>query len=297
MNTTIKRLVTYILNKTKRVWTDKVFLKLKYYLIFNKNLNLKKPQSYNEKLQWLKLNDHNPLYTKLVDKYAVKNYVKEKIGKEYIIPTIGVWKSPDEIDFSQLPNKFVIKCNHNSGQGLTICTNKADLDIEKLKEKLRKALNNDYYLQSREWPYKNVERKIIAEQYLEDTTAEEGDLKDYKLMCFNGKVKCSFVCSERKTNLKVTFFDKEWNRLPFERHYPQSTKKIEKPINYERMIQLAEILATGIPFVRVDFYEVKGQIYFGEMTFFPGAGFEEFTPDEWDYTLGSWIDINKRIQA
>ncbi|MCM1139383.1 MAG: glycosyl transferase [Muribaculum sp.] len=229
----------------------------------------------------------------MVDKVDVKEYVADKIGREYIIPTLGTWNSQDDIDFNLLPDKFVIKCNHNSGQGLYICTDKKKMDEEKVREGLRRALKEDYYLICREWPYKNVKRRIIAEYYLEDPSSDDGDLKDYKFMCFNGEVKCVFVCTERKKKLKVTFFDRDWNRLPFERHYPQSEKLIPQPTKYEKMLKLAEVLSKDIPFVRVDFYEVNGHVYFGELTFFPGAGFEEFNPKEWDNILGSWINIER----
>ena len=286
-----KRACIFSLKKTNALWPDKLFLKFKYRLMIGKKLNLKNPSTFNEKLQWLKLYDRNPSYTRMVDKVDVKEYVAEKIGQEYIIPTLGIWESADDIDFDLLPEKFVIKCNHNSGQGIYICTDKKQMDVEKVRNELRLALQSDYYLQCREWPYKDVHRRIIAEKFLEDTSSEDGDLRDYKFMCFNGIVKSVFVCTERKKSLKVTFFDRNWKRLPFERHYPQSAKIIPQPSKFEEMVQLAEILSKDIPFVRVDFYEVNGQIYFGELTFYPGAGFEEFNPVEWDGILGSWIDI------
>lgn len=270
--------------------SDKHFLKIKYRAELGKKLNLKHPKGFNEKLQWLKLYDRKPEYTVMVDKYAVKKYVADKIGEEYIIPTLGVWSSFDEIDFNKLPNQFVLKCTHDSG-GLVICKDKALLNKKAAKEKLEKSLNKNYYLAGREWPYKDVPRKIIAEKFMEDSESE--DLKDYKLMCFDGKVNCSFVCSERfeKDGLKVTFFDNDWNVLPFERHYPKSSKPIAKPENFEKMIQFAEKLSEKIPFVRTDFYEINGKLYFGELTFFPGSGYEEFIPESADYELGKWIKL------
>lgn len=288
-----KRIGFFILNRTNRLWTDKAYLKFKFRLVMDRKLNLKNPTMYNDKLQWLKLYDRNPLYTTMVDKYAIKGYVANIIGEEYIIPTLGVWDKFDDIDFDSLPDQFVLKCTHDSG-GLVICKDKKNLDLKKAKEKIEKSLRTDYYLYAREWPYKNVPRKIIAEKFIKDSASEDGDLRDYKFMCFNGEVKCSFVCSERKKGLRVTFFDKEWKRMPFDRHYPQSDKLIPQPLKYEEMVHLSEILSKDISFVRVDFYEVDGQIYFGEMTFFPGAGFEEFNPEEWDSILGSWINIDNR---
>lgn len=420
---------------------DEYYLKLLYRMHIGRKLNLSNPITFNEKLQWLKLYDHRPEYTMMVDKYKVREYIADKLGEEYLIPLLGVWDDPDDIDFDALPNQFVLKCNHNSGTGMCICKDKSKLDIEKVKKELRKGLAQDYYLTGREWPYKDVPRKIICEKYMVDHSGQElsdykvhcfngipkailvcserfsdaglhedfydmkwkrldvkrpdhpltdtelvepkelqkmfsfseqlsrdypfmrtdfyevngklyfgeitlypasdfsvfepeewdatfGEwiklpestggyivksdnicfwiheqieknlegLNDYKFMCFNGKVLCSFVCSDRFSNdgLKVTFFDKDWSVLPFERHYPKSQKTIPKPINYEKMIAFSEKLSQGIPFARTDFYEIDGKLYFGEITFFPGSGFEEFTPEEWDATLGNWINLHEK---
>lgn len=277
--------------KTARLWPDKLYLQMLYRLLMHKRLNLKKPLGFNEKLQWLKLYDRKPEHTLMVDKLKVKDYVASLIGEEYIIPTLGVWENAKDVDFNSLPDKFVIKCNHNSGQGLYICKNKSEMNEAEVRSNLQKALETDYFIRFREWPYKDVERRIIAEKFIEDKSSVDGDLKDYKFMCFNGKVHCSFVCSERNTDLKVSFFDRDWMPMPFERHYPRSNKQIPKPVHYEEMIRLAESLSQGIPFVRVDFYDVEDKIYFGELTFFPGSGFEEFTPEIWDERLGSFINI------
>lgn len=272
--------------------SDEKFLKYQFKARIGKRLDLNNPQTFNEKLQWLKLNDRKSEYTVMVDKYLVRRYVADKIGEEYLIPLLGVWDSPRDIDFDALPDKFVLKCNHNSGTGMCICKDKSKLDIARVEEDLQKGLEQDYYLTGREWPYKNVPRRIVCEQYMEDEQTKE--LRDYKVMCFNGHAKCSFVCSDRNTEkgLHVTFFDRDWKVMPFERHYPSEKLGLEKPHNYEKMLELAEILSKDIPFVRVDFYEINGKIYFGELTFFPGSGFEEFTPAEWDYKLGAWLDIS-----
>lgn len=269
---------------------DEKYLKKMFKIRMQQDLDLINPKTFNEKLQWLKLHDRKPEYTTMVDKYKVREYIAKTIGEDYLIPLLGVYNNADEIDFDKLPNKFVLKCNHNSG-GLCICKDKSKLNIEKVKKDLNKALKEDYYLTSREWPYKNVERKIICEQYMEDDDTQE--LRDYKFMCFDGKVEFSFVCSERFSDdgLKITFFDKDWNVLPFTRHYPKSKIKIEKPKNYYKMIKLAEGLSQNIPFVRVDFYEINGKIYFGELTFYPGSGIEAFEPKEWDYKFGELIDL------
>lgn len=284
-------------NAFNALTNDKLYLKIRYYAEMHRNLNLKNPKTFNEKLQWLKLYNRKPEYTTMVDKYAVREYIADKLGEEYLIPLLGVWDNPNDIDFNVLPEQFVLKCNHNSGMGMCICKNKNELNIDNVKNKLKSGLKQDYYLTSREWPYKNVKRKIIAEKYMVDESGTE--LKDYKLMCFNGRVKCTFVCSERysKDGLKMSFFDREWNEMPFTRHYPKLKKRIEKPISYEKMIEFAEKLAVGIPFVRIDFYDINGHLYFGEITFFPGAGFEKFSPENWDLELGNWINLpDKKIE-
>lgn len=286
---TFRMILIIFLGKLSPLISDKLYIPLKFRLRMGQWPDLDDPQTFNEKLQWLKLYNRRSEYTMMVDKVKVKEYIAKKIGEEYIIPTLGVWDDPDNIDFDKLPNQFVLKCNHNSGFGMCICKDKSKLNIKKVKAKLRKGLKQDYFLASREWPYKNVERKILAEKFMVDESGTE--LKDYKLMCFHGKVKCCFVCSERynENSLKVTFYDKEWNRLPFERHYPSSATEIKMPSKYHEMIRLAEKLSENIPFLRSDFYEINGRLYFGELTFFPGSGLEEFTPEEWDKRLGHFI--------
>ena len=280
---------TGILNKM----SDKSFLNLTYWVHYGRYVNWKAPQGFNEKLQWLKINNRKPEYSKLVDKCDVKEYVTGIIGEEYIIPTIGVWDKVEDVPFEELPEQYVIKCTHDSGS-VSICKDKNTFDVSKVKKKLAKGLKTNLYYWGREWPYKNVCPRIIAEKLLIDNDSITNDLMDYKLMCFNGKVKCSFVCSDRFNDegLKVTFFDRDWKKMPFCRRYPSASYEIPAPKTYRMMVELAEVLSVGIPFVRVDFYEVNGHPYFGEMTFFPGNGVEEFNPVEWDYTLGSWIDIS-----
>ncbi|PGY63394.1 glycosyl transferase [Bacillus thuringiensis] len=278
--------------KMFRAIPDAKYLQLKYKLIMGRKLNLKNPKTFNEKLQWLKLNDRRPEYTMLVDKYEVRQYIKETIGEEYLIPLLGVYNNFDEIDFDVLPNKFVLKPNHTSGD-VFICRDKSKINYRELKSEVDKWLQREYYWLHREWPYKNVKPKIVCEKYMVD---ESGiDLKDYKFMSFNGEVRCSFVGLNRQseTGLNIDFYDLEWEIMPFERHYPNSGIKLEKPKNYEKMIKLSELLSREIPFVRVDFYEINGKMYFGELTFYPGSGFEEFTPESYDELLGSWIDLKK----
>lgn len=273
--------------------SDETFNKIKYLYKLKKKLNIDKPKTFNEKLQWLKLHDRKPEYTIMVDKFKVRDYIADKIGKEYLIPLIGVWNNPDEINFEFLPEKFVLKCNHNSGKGIIVCRDKSELDINKVKRELNKALKEDYYMRSREWPYKNVPRKIIAEKYLEQETSE--DLIDYKLYCFNGRVKLIGIYSGRNSpgGTVVDYFDENFNWVDIDWGYSHAEIKPEKPNKLDEMIRLAEILSKDIPHIRVDFYYTYNHIYFGELTFYDGSGFEIIEPVEWDYKLGSWIDLSK----
>lgn len=276
----------------RRLISDKFLLKNLYRVRMGKKLRLNNPQTYNEKLQWLKLYDRKPEYTKMVDKYEVKEYVAEKIGEEYIIPTLGVWERFEDIDFEKLPDQFVLKCTHDSG-GLAICTNKETFDFEGAKEKINRCLKRNYFWRSREWPYKNVKPRVIAETYMED--AKTGELPDYKFFCFDGKVKAMFIATERQSDeeTKFDFFDENFNHLPFTNGHPNAEKMPEKPEHFEEMKELAEKLSVGIPQVRVDFYEVNGKIYFGELTFFHWSGMMPFEPEEWDYKLGQEIKLHK----
>lgn len=274
--------------------SDEEYLKRKFKVAMRKELDLENPKTFSEKLQWLKLYDRKPEYTMMVDKYLVRNYIAETIGEEYLIPLLGVWDDPDEIDFDSLPDRFVLKCNHNSGLGMYICRDKSKMDIKAVKAALRKGLRQDYYLSGREWPYKDVPRKIVAEQYMEDT--ETAELRDYKFFCFDGEVKALFIASERQSateETKFDFFDADFNHLPFTNGHPNARVLPQKPRQFEKMKELAAILSKGIPQVRVDFYEVNGRIYFGELTFSHWSGMVPFDPEEWDYTFGSWIKLPK----
>ena len=272
---------------------DETYLKLFYRLIMHKKLELENPQTFTEKIQWLKLYDRNPLYTKMVCKNDVKEYVKDIIGADYIIPTLGIWNDVDDIDFDTLPKEFVLKCTHDSG-GLLICKDKSKLDIHTAKKKLRKCLRTNYYLTSKEWPYKNVKRRIIAEKYMVDESGYE--LKDYKFFCFDGEVKALFIATDRGVEgeeTKFDFFDAEFNHLPFTNGHPNAVDPPKKPENFDEMKEIASKLSIGIPQVRVDLYNINGKIYFGEMTFSHWGGFVPFEPEEWDYIFGSWIKLPK----
>lgn len=267
---------------------DKLFIQLSYQFNMGKSLNLEHPQTYNEKLQWLKLYDRKPEYTKMVDKYAVRTYVSKRIGDEYLIPLLGVWNQPDEINYDKLPNQFVLKCNHDSG-GVLICKDKSELDINAATKFLRKCLSRNFYYRAREWPYKNIKRKIIAEKYMVDESGYE--LKDYKFFCFNGKCRAVFIATDRGADTRFDFFDPEFHHLPIKCGHDNAEKEIKKPASWELMIKLAEKLSEGIPQVRVDLYDVFGQVYFGELTFFHFGGKKPFYPEKWDYVFGSWIDL------
>ena len=272
---------------------DEALLNRKYEAIFGKRLNLDNPQTFNEKLQWLKLYDRNPEYTIMVDKYKVRDYIKEKIGEEYLIPLIGVWDNPDDIDFDALPDKFVLKCNHNSGLGMCICKDKSKLNIENVKSELKKGLAQDYYLTGREWPYKNVPRKIIAEKYMTDTS-DSSDFTDYKFFCFNGYVDCVMVCLERSSgDTKFYFFDSNWNlkRLNTRGKNAPDGFTISKPSQMDKMFEIAAKLSKGLPFVRIDLYQSSDHIYFGEITFFPDSGFDANLLPETDKYFGNLIHL------
>lgn len=269
--------------------SDEKFLIKMFKARTGRNLNLSNPQTFNEKLQWLKLYDHNERYTVMVDKYKAKEYVSNIIGSEYIIPTLDAWKSVEEIDWESLPDQFVIKCTHDSG-GLIICKDKSQLNKEKAKTKLKKCMKSDYYKRYREWPYKNVERKIIAEKYMTDDN-NSSQLTDYKIYTFDGKAKMIMINKDRGIDTKADYFDTDYQWLDFSWGYPHAEVKPQKPKCFEKMIELAEKLAKDTYELRVDFYEVNGQIYFGEMTFFDGSGFDKIEPIEWDYKIGSWVKL------
>ena len=255
---------------------DESFLKMAYKRKFGKELDLKNPVTFNEKLQWLKLHDRKPEYTTMVDKYEAKAYIAQKIGEEYVVPTLGVWEKFDDIDFTKLPNAFVLKCTHDSG-GLIICKDKSTLDLKQARKKIEHCLKRNYFLNHREWPYKDVKPRIIAEEYTVDESGYE--LKDYKIFCFNGEPKAMFIATDRGTDTKFDFFDTEFHHLPFTNGHPNADKEIKKPENFDEMLRIAGILSKGMPEVRVDLYNVNGKILFGEMTFFHWSGLMPFEPE------------------
>lgn len=283
---------------------DRIYIKLVYKLKMHKPLNLDNPATFTEKLQWLKLNDHNPDYKIMVDKAAVKDYVAKIIGREYIIPTLGKWDNVDEIDFDSLPDKFVLKVNHDSG-GVVVCHDKGSFDIDAAKKKLRKCLRNNGYWYGREWPYKDIKPCIIAERYMESSRLDnfqpaEQSLADYKYYCFNGIPRMMYISNYRMSSEKQTeydFFDMDFNHLDFcENDEINASVPPKKPINFEKMKDLAMILSTGLPHVRCDFYEVNGRVYFGELTLYSDSGFLRFRPEKWDHIVGEWLTLPKFVQ-
>lgn len=294
-----------IIKKTNFLYSDAIYLRVVYYLMTKKRLHLKNPLLFTEKIQWLKLHNRNPFYTLLVDKLAVKKYVAEKIGKDYVIPVLGVWNRAEEINFDSLPERFVLKVNCGGGNGnVYICRNKEQFDFEGVRKALNKGLKSGkaIYRVYREWPYKNIEPKILAECLVED--GECDDLTDYKFYCFNGVVKYCQVIRNRNSCETIDFYDTQWVRQPFYgldtlvwKAKPSSVE-MDMPLNYEKMVDIATSLSQGHPFLRVDLYNIKGVIYFGEITFYPASGLGFFTPDEYDLRLGELLHLprnNSRV--
>lgn len=266
---------------------DSLYVRLKYRKAFGRWPDLNNPITFNEKLTWLKLNDHNPLYTRMVDKYEAKNYVAGIIGEEYIIPTYGVWERAEDIDFDALPDKFVLKATHDSGR-VIICKDKSTLDKNKAIREMRESLKRNFYAVTREWPYKNVKPRIIAEKLLETIDGEE--LADYKVHNFNGIPKVILVCRDRfgNTGLTEDFFDKEWVHLDVRRPgHPNASVIEKKPVELTKILELSEMLSKDHPFMRTDFYCVDGKVYFGEITLYPASASVPFDPQSFDEILGN----------
>lgn len=271
-----------------KLLSGKTFIKLKFRRRLKEWPDLKNPKTFNEKLQWLKLNDRKKRYSVMADKYEVKKYITQFFDDKYIVPTYGVWDKFEDIDFDQLPDKFVLKTTHDSG-GVVICEDKNTFDYDKAKDFLEDHQDENYYYRGREWAYKNIEPRIMAEKLLEFN--ENQEIKDYKVFCFNGKAKYILVCSDRQSDLKETFFDTDWNLAPFKRPDLDINKDEKKPKNLEKMIEISEVLSKDMPFLRVDFYDMNNGPLIGELTFYPASGFEPFEPKEWDEKLGAMIDL------
>lgn len=272
---------------------DSLYLKLLFRIKMGYRLNLKHPKTFSEKLQWLKLYNQRGEFTQMVDKYAVKEYVANIIGKEHVIPTLGVWNNPKDIEWDMLPEKFVLKATNGGGSdGVVICTDKNRFDKQEAVTKLIKSENSSIYYLLREWPYKNVPHRIIAERFVEPDS-DKTDLPDYKFFCFNGEPRYCQVISGRKNKMSIDFFDYKWNHQPFHepRTYGFADVEPQKPIHFEQMWVAARELAQNLPFSRIDFYDTNKGFFFGEITFFPTTGMGGFEPKEWDYQFGNWITL------
>lgn len=293
-----KSLILAIMDVLKIV-PDEPYLKFLYRIRMGKKLNLHPPVTFNEKLQWLKIHDHNPEYSRLVDKSEVKKYIADTIGEQYVIPQLGIWDRAEDIDFDSLPDRFVLKCTHDSGS-IVICRDKSRFDKEAAIKLLNKAVKRNFYNSKREWAYKGLKGRIIAEQYMEDTLVEgqsaTGDLSDYKIFCFNGEPRTIFVVRgghQDESRVKRWMYDTNWKLYEAGFHGKQPrTDAEEKPAQLEEMLELARKLSRDIPFLRVDFYIINGKVYFGEMTFFHMSGCEKFSPESFDKTLGDMLVLD-----
>lgn len=286
------------IRKILRILPDEWYLQIQYYYKLKKFINFRNPKTFNEKLQWLKINDRKPEYTKLVDKLAVKEFITDTIGKEYIIPTLGVWTDVKDIDFDNLPDQFVLKANHDSGS-VVVCRDKKKFDKEKAIEKLSRAMKRNFYWYGREWSYKDVKPCIFAEQYMEDDVKDDNlpeGLVDFKYFCFNGEPKFLYVSkgSEKHDTARLSFYDLDGKEMPFNRNdYSGPMGDYKFPANFHEMTCLAGKIASNIrsPFARVDLYSISNHIYFSEITLYPASGLLPFVPDEWDLKLGEMLKI------
>ncbi len=273
---------------------DKLYIQLFFFAACGRFVDFKNPKGFNEKQQWLKLNDLHPEYSQLVDKLAVRKHIDKVLGSGHMFPLLGAWNNFDEIDFSELPEDFVIKCNHDSGS-TKVVINKSKLtcdDWKDLKKHFDGRMKRDFYSAGREYPYKGIERYIIAEKLMHDNTDPNKSIEDYKFFCFNGVPKIMFVATDRRIDCRFDFFDMDFNHLDITNIHPQANKPISKPKHFDEMKEIASRLSTGMKFVRIDLYDINDTIYFGEYTFFHGGGFALFYPLEWERRLGDWINLN-----
>lgn len=298
-------LTYYIVNATplKRWLSDKLYLTLQYRAIQGKFINWTNPKSFTEKLQWLKVYDHNPEYSMMVDKYEAKKYVASIIGEQYIITTLGVWDTVDDIDWDSLPDQFVLKCTHDSG-GLLVCRDKSKLNKDTAIKKLKDSFKVKFYYRTREWPYKNVKPRVIAEKYMEEKPINSAvtDLTDYKFFCFNGEPKFCQVIRDRNTHETIDIYDMDWNLMPFTGLFiglnpsaPNGKTPVKKPSNLDDMVRICKKLGKNIPFSRIDLYQIQDKTYFGEITFFPHGGMGKFTPDEWNVKVGNLLNLKREF--
>lgn len=283
------KLRDFIVLKLCKIIPDRLWVEFKYFSHFKKRCNLKDPKTFNEKIQWLKLYYQRDDHTRMVDKCEMKKYVTETVGEGHVVPLLGVWDRVEDVDFDALPEQFVLKTTHDCG-GLVICPDKSKLDVEKAKKKLRSALKTNYYLRYREWPYKNVKPRILAEEFLSDESGTE--LKDYKIFNFNGEPFCIQVDFDRFNGHKKNLYTTDWQLMDLSFNYPAHPEiEIPRPVNLDEMLALSRKLAAGEPYVRVDFYSVEGKAYVGEITFFPASGYGKFDPEKYDREFGDMIEL------
>lgn len=274
---------------------DEEYLKKMFRAKMGYELNLSNPRTFNEKMQWLKLYYRLPVFTTMVDKYAVREYIAETIGDQYSVPLICTWDNPDQIDIDSLPDEFVLKTTHGCG-GMYICRDKSKFDLASAKKALNSTFYKNYFYYVREWPYKNVRPRVIAEQYMQDGT--DVNLKVYKVLNFNGVPKMIQTIQNDKTpNESIDYFDTDWNLLDLHQNYPNSAVPTQRPKTLEKMLELSAICSKGLPFLRTDWYEINGKVYFSEFTFYSDAGMEPFYPDKWDRILGDWISLPEKKEA
>lgn len=291
-----KKAFTTLLMKCNFLFPTKLYLKLLFKLKMGYKLDLNDPQTFNEKLQWLKLYANKSEYTNMVDKALAKEYVRPLIGAKYVVPTIGVWGKPEDIDFEKLPNQFVLKTTDGGGsEGVIICKDKSLMSKDVIISKMYKALKQNIYGMLREQPYKNIKKRILAEQYLSDCdNSVNGDLNDYKFYCFDGKVTFCEVITGRRTKKQIDFFDLNWNHQEFTFDgYDFADVRPLKPDCFDEMVEVASKLCKDKPYSRIDLYVVGGKVYFGEITFFPASGFRGFHPNIWNKRLGDMITLPK----
>lgn len=288
------RYATKKLSKASDGLDDEDYLKRLYKIHFGHELDLKNPQTFNEKLQWLKLHNRKDAYTTMVDKHAAKGFVRSLCSEDEIkiAEELGCYESADDIDFNSLPDKFVLKTTHGCG-GMVICKDKSKLDIPAIKKMLNDSLKDNYYTHCREWPYKNVPHRIIAEAFLSDGVNDA--LPVYKFFCFNGEPHIAqVITNDKRPNETIDYIDMDYNKLKLKQNFPNSKHQLPKPKQFEKMKDICRILTKGIPFVRCDLYDVNGDIYFSEFTFFSDAGITPFHPKKWDLELGRMIELNVR---
>ncbi|WP_240473013.1 ATP-grasp fold amidoligase family protein [Eudoraea adriatica] len=284
----LQSFVRPLLMLLRKLTNDETYIRIRFFVKYKRFLNLKNPDTFFAKINWLKLNQKDPLFTKIVDKYEVRKHIKEKIGQEYLIELLGVYNSAEAIDFDDLPSSFVLKPTHGSDWVL-LCKDKSEFDIVLAKKTLRKWLKSNYYKMWGEYIYKDVPPRIICEKML--TNLDGSTIVDYKIYCFNGEPKFIHTDKDKYKNHTLDFYDLKWNRLPFGLLFPRSEEGLPKPKSLQKMIEIATILSKDFKFVRVDLYEENGRIYFGELTFYPCNGFGNFYPPSMDYEMGKLINL------